>query len=100
MNKSLAYNERDFTVSESRNTRNKRIPHYVFMSDDNKVTANFFFTPGNVQTRGLIWDEGDIKATFLIAYPLANPVNNPRKLPNSSDILKTIIQKLKRGEYE
>lgn len=95
MSKSLVYNEKDFTVLSGDKTEDTRI-HYVFISNDNNIIANFFFTPGNVQTRGTIGDKG----TFLIAYPLANPVNNPKKLPDPNDILKTIIQKLKRGEYE
>ena len=95
MSKPLVYNEEDFIVLSGDKTKDTRI-HYVFMSNDNKITANFFFTPGNVQTRGIIAN----KETFLIAYPLANPVHNPRKLPDPNVILKTIIQKSKRGEYE
>lgn len=95
MGKKLIYKETDFTVLKGyEKTGDKRIA-YQFNSKDGKITANFFFEPGNVQTRGLILD----KDVLHIIYPLTNPINNPQKIPDDQDILISIIKKLKNGEY-
>jgi len=99
MGKKLIYKKEDFNILSGDNTGDIRIA-YVFESKDGKVTANFFFEPGNVQVRGLISGKGDIIGTIHIVYPLLNPVGDPRKLPDASEILNSIISKLKRGEYE
>lgn len=99
MRKKLVYTEKDFTVLSGEETGDLNIS-YVFNSNDGKIVANFFFTPGNVQIRGLIWNKGNIEHTFLIEYPLANPLHNPMELPDPQKILRTVINKLKRGEYK
>jgi hypothetical protein len=99
MSKSLVYKEADFDILTGDDTGDSRVA-YLFESNDRKIQANFFFLPGDVQTRGLIFEGGDPEACFDIAYPFANPIGNPQKIPEPDKILRTVIRKLKRGEYE
>lgn len=99
MSKLLVYKEEDFTILTGDDTGDSRIA-YLFESSDGKIQANFFFLPGNVQTRGLIFEGGDPEVCFDITYPYVNPVGNPQEVPEPDKILRTVIRKLKRGEYE
>lgn len=94
MSKSLIYEEKDFIVKTDNDTGDERIA-YVFETKDGEVTANFFFTPGDVQIRASIGKEG----TMLIGYPFANPVKNPKPLPDPKRLINNIILRLKRGQY-
>jgi hypothetical protein len=92
------YRIKDFDILSGEDTGDKRIA-YVFKSKDGKVSANFFFTPRNVETRGLIWKNGDIISTIHITYPFAN-YDGTHKLPRAEAILKTIIKRLSQPDYK
>ena len=82
------YKESDFTVNND--TGDKRIA-YTFESED--VLANFFWTPGNAEVRGMVGEEGVLHMVFPL---LTRGADKP---PSSSKVLKAIVQKLNRGEY-
>lgn len=84
----MKYKIEDFNILRGKDTLDKRIA-YVFDSKDGEITANFFFTPRDVQIRGLIGKHG----TFQIAYPFMNH-DGQQKIPSAETILKTIINRL------
>ena len=94
----MKYDITDFEILRGNDTEDSRIA-YVFKSKDNKITANFFFIPKNVQTRGLIWKEGKIVECFHIVYPFANH-DSISELPNAERVLKTIIKRLEEPHYK
>ena len=92
------YKIKDFEILSGDDTGDKRIA-YVFNSKDGKITANFFFIPKDVQTRGLIWKNGSIVKCFHIGYPFAN-YDGLSNLPKAEEILRTIINRLESPDLK
>lgn len=92
------YKIKDFEILSGEDTGDKRIA-YVFNSKDGKITANFFFIPKDVQTRGLIFKNREIVECFHIGYPFAN-YDGMSKLPKAEEILKTIINRLQIPDFK
>lgn len=99
MSKPLMYKREDFKILKGDATGDRNIT-YRFISKDEKVTANFFFVPGSVETRGIVWEEEDTAGVFQLKYPLLNPEGEYRDPPKAEAVLDSVILRLKRGEYE
>lgn len=80
------YKESDFKTSKD--MVDERIA-YVFEGKD--VFANFFWTPGNAEVRGMVGEHGVLHMIF--------PLLTKGSIPDSSKVLGAIVKKLNRGEY-
>ncbi len=94
----LKYTASKFKIKTGEQIGDRNIT-YQFMSKDGVVEANFFFHPDDVETRGIIWQKGNIVAEFGIAYPFANSGGGATS-PNPKEILRTIINHLNRQEVK
>jgi hypothetical protein len=94
--KSLKYKPEDFTIIKK--TGDMRIP-YTFRSKDDRIEANVFWEPRDVQMRGIIIDKrsGNIVANIMAGYPMAGGIGKP---PEPEVFVKSLVRMLKQGEYK
>lgn len=90
------YTKRSFKTLTGDDTETQAI--YRFESKDGMIEANFFFKPGNVETRGLIHKSGAHDGILHIVHPFAYPVGYMRKPPAPDKILHAIVRRLKYME--
>jgi len=90
------YTENDFNTLTGDDTETTAI--YRFESKDGVIEANFFFVPGNVETRGLIHRQGAHGGILHIVHPFAYPKGYFRKPPSPDKILHCVLKRLKHME--
>lgn len=95
------YTENDFKILTGDDTETTAI--YRFISEDEMVEANFFFEIGNVELRGIAHGKKYLRAKhggiIHAVYPFLRPENDPsRKPPESKNILRSLVSRLKQME--